>query len=68
MLSKPIVIVAALLFSVSVQANAFYAENKTDPQTQLTTTDATLKTEPKGEAEHESVVLLAQGMSGFLTF
>lgn len=68
MLSKPIVIVAALFFSVSVQANMLHADNKTDPHTQLTTTDAALKTEPKGESEHESVVLLAQGMSGFLTF
>lgn len=87
MLSKPIVIVAALLFSASTQANSLYAENKTknvvthqviaNPQTPTTPSqaplassadDKVLKTESKGEFEHEIVVFLAQGMGGFMAF
>lgn len=69
MLSKPIVIVAALLFSVSAQANSHFSENTTAPvvnQQASASDDLTTKSDANGEVEQQSVVFLAQGMSGFI--
>lgn len=69
MLAKPIVIVAALLFSVSAQANPHSSANTTAPvvNPQVTASDdLTAKSDAKGEVEQQSVVFLAQGMSGFI--
>ncbi|MEG1211121.1 MAG: hypothetical protein RSE29_08370 [Leclercia sp.] len=85
MLAKPIVIVAALLFTVSAQANMLSPDAKTElvvnqqvianhqstanhQPTSTRSADQVVTSDSKGEFEHESVVFLAQGMGGFMTF
>lgn len=79
MLAKPLVIVAALLFSVSTQAATQDINQGTKGNSQQTqiqpvavnhSSAETVKTLPPDAQDaygHESVVFLAQGMGGFIT-
>ncbi|MFZ3619162.1 hypothetical protein ACOYA6_07920 [Leclercia barmai] len=63
MLPKLIVLVVALL-SVSAQAGADNTPQQPENKAEVITQNSG----DKGESDHESVVFLAQGMSGFIGF